>query len=90
MQIRFQTYTELFENHKFSVIRSSIRATNARYHTQYPYYEFDLGKFKVIETRARSHWLVGLFKPANQSAEHAVVSITLNVNRTHTKGSEVA
>uniref|UniRef100_A0A2H1WHM2 SFRICE_015762 n=1 Tax=Spodoptera frugiperda TaxID=7108 RepID=A0A2H1WHM2_SPOFR len=42
--------------------------------------------FKEIETRAHSAFcLVGSFEPANQSAERALLSITLNVKQTHTK-----
>uniref|UniRef100_A0A2H1V183 SFRICE_015248 n=1 Tax=Spodoptera frugiperda TaxID=7108 RepID=A0A2H1V183_SPOFR len=33
--------------------------------------------------------LVGLFKPANQSAERALVSLTLNLKQTYTKGTVI-
>ncbi|KAF9793640.1 hypothetical protein SFRURICE_001999 [Spodoptera frugiperda] len=45
-------------------------------------------RFKVIETRAFSApRLVGLFEPTNQSVDRGVVSITLNIKQTHTKGA---
>uniref|UniRef100_A0A2H1WV26 SFRICE_019960 n=1 Tax=Spodoptera frugiperda TaxID=7108 RepID=A0A2H1WV26_SPOFR len=43
-------------------------------------------RLPTIKTRARSAIrLVGLFEPANQSAERVLVSITLDLKQTHTK-----
>ncbi|KAF9824361.1 hypothetical protein SFRURICE_005238, partial [Spodoptera frugiperda] len=45
--------------------------------------------FHVIETRAHSVlWLAGSNKPTNQSTERVLVSITLDLKQTHTKGTE--
>lgn len=44
--------------------------------------------FKEVETRARpALWLVGSFVPANQSAGHALVSLSFGEKQARTKGT---